>query len=218
MKGIINYKQNTTPTPTSCTAVINNIIKKSYDHNYAVNSSMKTRVGASSFYNNTNNYSTIGKLYNKMIIGNGFGLFTIYNFNNLFPTLKTFTFNNSISRFYITISSNSIKIANKKDFEEKIIKGSQGNPIILDLFAKWCGPCKILGPKIERLVAAQKPGSVTLAVCDVDEAVDVAEELRVEAVPTVYGYYNGKVISSFRGSLPDKQLQDWIAELVSYKK
>ncbi|CAO3689014.1 unnamed protein product [Rhizopus stolonifer] len=76
------------------------------------------------------------------------------------------------------------------------------HPVIVDFYANWCGPCKILAPMLSKTVAANP--QVTLVKVDVDSCVDIAREFNVAALPTVSAFYEGKVVDTFVGVQPNK--------------
>mmetsp|Transcript_10759 Transcript_10759/g.14764 ORF Transcript_10759/g.14764 Transcript_10759/m.14764 type:complete len:186 (-) Transcript_10759:2700-3257(-) len=133
------------------------------------------------------------------------------------PSLSSTILNQSLSkRFYATTSGAVLK-ANDDNFEEVVVNGSKQQPILVDCYADWCGPCRVLGPKLEALVAATN-GAVKLAVVDVDENGEVASKLRVTSIPAVFAYHQGKVVDSFVGLLSDSNLNQFVQDIKSLKK
>lgn len=86
-------------------------------------------------------------------------------------------------------------------------------PVIVDLWAPWCGPCKTLGPIIEKVIA-ETNGEVVLAKVDVDANPGVARAFQVQSIPAVYALRDGKVVDGFIGALPEPRVREWVAGLV----
>jgi thioredoxin 1 len=109
-------------------------------------------------------------------------------------------------------SKHIVNIQDEKDFDTRVLKNEV--PVIVDFFANWCGPCKLLIPRLESLVAG-KGGKVILAKIDIDELSDLAMNYGVEAVPTVIGMKDGKVIDKFVGLKDDADLETFVQKLIS---
>lgn len=105
----------------------------------------------------------------------------------------------------------TFNVQNKDDFEDRVI-GSD-TPIIVDFHAQWCGPCKILGTRLEKAVAKQQ-GKVLMAKVDIDDHTDLALEYEVSAVPTVLAMKNGAVIDQFVGIKEEDQLEAFLKKLI----
>lgn len=88
-----------------------------------------------------------------------------------------------------------------------------GGPVILDLYADWCEPCKKLTPKLEKMVTAAK-GAVRLAKVNVDTVPELAQALQVQSLPTVMLVHKGKLVDQFKGLPPDSQLQQFVQKAV----
>ncbi len=97
-------------------------------------------------------------------------------------------------------------------FQTEVLDRSFEVPVVIDLWAAWCGPCKTLGPVIERLVGATQ-GKVALAKVDVDANPAVAEAFKVQSIPAVYAMSNGQVVDGFVGALPEPQVRAFIERL-----
>lgn len=96
-----------------------------------------------------------------------------------------------------------------EDFEERVIKGSMDGLVLADFWAPWCGPCKQLGPVLEKLVHSYG-GKVKLAKVNLDENEQLAAALRVQSVPTVYAFLGGRPVDAFQGVLPESQIKAFI--------
>jgi putative thioredoxin len=84
--------------------------------------------------------------------------------------------------------------------------------VIVDFWAEWCGPCKQLGPMLERLVTAAR-GAVKLVKVDIDKNQHIAQQLRIQSIPAVYAFYQGRPVDAFQGALPESQLKAFIDKL-----
>ena len=99
------------------------------------------------------------------------------------------------------------------DFETKVMAASMEKPVIVDFWAPWCGPCKQLMPVLERAVQAAG-GEVLLAKVNLDENPELAGALRVQSVPTVFGFWGGQPVDAFQGAQPESAVQSFIDKLV----
>ncbi|VDM94118.1 unnamed protein product, partial [Onchocerca ochengi] len=102
-------------------------------------------------------------------------------------------------------------IENEEDFAEKVMKSSI--PVLVDFYADWCGPCKMLGPRIEAKVT-NREGIVRLAKVNIDYAADVAMDYEVNVVPTVIAMKSGQVVARFEGVKADDELDDFIDSVI----
>jgi len=98
-------------------------------------------------------------------------------------------------------------------FETEVVERSKTVPVIVDLWAEWCGPCKQLGPILEKLVAATN-GQVELAKVDVDANPAVGQAFKVQSIPAVYAMKNGEIVDSFTGAQGEAQVQEFIDKLL----
>jgi putative thioredoxin len=98
-------------------------------------------------------------------------------------------------------------------FQTEVIDRSTQVPVVVDLWAEWCGPCKTLGPIIEKVVDATN-GKVVLAKVDVDASPQVAQAFQVQSIPAVYALRDGKVVDGFIGAQPEQTVAAWVASLV----
>uniref|UniRef100_A0A8D0H6X9 Thioredoxin, mitochondrial n=1 Tax=Sphenodon punctatus TaxID=8508 RepID=A0A8D0H6X9_SPHPU len=96
------------------------------------------------------------------------------------------------------------------DFQDRVVNSQK--PVVVDFHAQWCGPCKILGPRLEKMVAKQN-GKVLMAKVDIDDHTDLAIEYEVSAVPTVLAMKNGDVVDKFVGIKDEDQLEAFLKKL-----
>ena len=105
-----------------------------------------------------------------------------------------------------------IKDSDAGSFAQDVLDGSMQVPVIVDFWAPWCGPCKQLGPMLEKLVKEAK-GAVRLVKVNVDENQEIAQQLRIQSIPTVYAFFQGRPVDGFTGALPESQLRQFIDKL-----
>ena len=105
-----------------------------------------------------------------------------------------------------------IKDGTDASFMADVIDASRTQPVIVDFWATWCGPCKQLGPALEKAVREAK-GAVRLVKVDVDKNPRIASQLRVQSIPTVYAFVDGQPVDGFMGAVPDSQLKAFIDRL-----
>ncbi len=94
-------------------------------------------------------------------------------------------------------------------FEEEVIRKSMETPVLVDFWAEWCGPCKTLGPMLEKL-AADYHGAFVLAKVDVDKQQELAAAFQIRSVPTVMLVKDGQLVDGFPGALPEGQLREFL--------
>lgn len=111
----------------------------------------------------------------------------------------------------VVSSSHIVTIQDEKDFDARVLQNEK--PVLVDFFATWCGPCKMLIPRLESLVSA-KDGKVMLAKIDIDEHTELAMDYEVQAVPTVIAMKDGKVIDRFTGLKDEADLETFVANLI----
>ncbi len=98
-------------------------------------------------------------------------------------------------------------------FQKEVIDKSIIFPVIVDLWAPWCGPCKTLGPILEKLVAATK-GQVILAKVDVDKCPQIKQAFQAQSIPAVYAMKDGKILDGFLGNQPEHVVSEFVKKLL----
>jgi putative thioredoxin len=106
-----------------------------------------------------------------------------------------------------------IKDATLATFAADVLEASREVPVIVDFWAPWCAPCKQLGPALEKAVNAAK-GAVRLVKVNVDENQEIARQLRIQSIPTVYAFKNGQPVDGFMGAIPESQINSFVEALI----
>jgi putative thioredoxin len=99
------------------------------------------------------------------------------------------------------------------DFADAVLEESKSRPVVVDFWADWCQPCKILGPILEK-VAEEKGGEFLLAKLDVDANQVTAQQFRVMSIPNVWAFRDGKPVDQFIGAVPELAVREWIDRLL----
>jgi putative thioredoxin len=101
----------------------------------------------------------------------------------------------------------------EETFNVDVVERSRSVPVIMDLWAEWCGPCKQLSPILEKL-AGEAAGAWVLAKVDVDANQQLAAALQVQSIPTVVAVIGGQLANGFQGALPEAQVREWIGQVM----
>ena len=106
-----------------------------------------------------------------------------------------------------------IKDVNEDTFMTDVIDASQELPVIVDFWAPWCGPCKTLGPMLEKAVLAAR-GAVRMVKVNIDDNQAIASQLRVQSIPTVYAFHKGQPVDAFQGAVPNSEIDAFVARVI----
>ncbi|XP_068618204.1 thioredoxin, mitochondrial [Battus philenor] len=110
------------------------------------------------------------------------------------------------------VNNDIVKIQSTNDFKEKVINSKV--PVVVDFFATWCNPCRLLTPRLESIISENK-GKVVLAKVDIDEQTDLALDYEVSSVPVLIAMKNGKVQHRLVGLQDTDKLRKWIEQFTN---
>ncbi|MCB2141831.1 thioredoxin [Albidovulum sp.] len=105
-----------------------------------------------------------------------------------------------------------IRDTNEASFMKDVIEASKDVPVIVDFWAPWCGPCKTLGPALEAAVTAAR-GKVRMVKVNVDENQMIAGQMRVQSIPTVYAFWQGRPVDGFQGAIQGSEIKAFVDKL-----
>ena len=106
-----------------------------------------------------------------------------------------------------------MKDSDIEHFAADVLEASKKTPVIVDFWAPWCGPCKTLGPMLEKAVLEAK-GAVRLVKINIDENQEIAQQLRIQSIPTVYAFKDAQPADGFMGAVPESQINLFIQNLI----
>ena len=112
----------------------------------------------------------------------------------------------------LAANADPVKDGSDAEFMTDVVEASKTQPVIVDFWAPWCGPCRTLTPAIEKAVRAAR-GKVKLVKIDVDANPAFAGQLKVQSIPTVYAFKDGQPVDGFQGAIPESQIKAFIERL-----
>ena len=111
-------------------------------------------------------------------------------------------------------SDGSVLEVTEQTFNTEVVERSRTTPVIMDLWAEWCEPCKQLSPVLEKL-AAEADGTWILAKVDVDANPQLAAALQVQSIPMVVAVVGGQLVDGFLGAMPEGQVRQWLSQVLA---
>lgn len=111
------------------------------------------------------------------------------------------------------VPADLIKDSDQTKFAKDVLETSRTVPVIVDFWAPWCGPCKTLQPMIEKVVK-EANGKVKLVKIDIDKNQMLAQQLRIQSIPAVYGFFGGRPVDGFMGAVPESEIKGFVDRLI----
>jgi putative thioredoxin len=105
-----------------------------------------------------------------------------------------------------------VKDGSTKTFMADVIDASHDTAVVVDFWAPWCGPCKQLGPALEKAVREAK-GAVRMVKINIDESPEIAQQMRIQSIPAVYAFKDGRPVDGFVGAVPESQIKQFVKRL-----
>ena len=115
----------------------------------------------------------------------------------------------------MTENTNVIDV-NESDFNKQVIEASENKLIVVDFWAPWCGPCKQLTPILEKIIL-KSGDKVTLVKINIDENQQIAAQLRIQSIPTVYAFKDKQIVNAFQGVIPENKIVEFIEKCLGSK-
>ncbi len=112
-------------------------------------------------------------------------------------------------------NSNIIDVT-ETEFNDKVIEASENKLIVVDFWAPWCGPCKQLTPILEKIISKSED-KITLVKINIDENQQIAAQLRIQSIPTVYAFKDKQIVNAFQGVIPEGQVVEFIEKCLGSK-
>ncbi|MDC3078946.1 thioredoxin [Pelagibacteraceae bacterium] len=112
-------------------------------------------------------------------------------------------------------NTNIIDVA-ETEFNDQVIEASENKLIVVDFWAPWCGPCKQLTPILEKIIS-KSGDKITLVKINIDENQQIAAQLRIQSIPTVYAFKNKQIVNAFQGVIPEGQIIEFIEKCLGSK-
>jgi putative thioredoxin len=106
-----------------------------------------------------------------------------------------------------------ISDVSEQDFQQKVVERSKQVPVVVDFWAEWCGPCRTLGPALEKAVSS-RDGKVELAKVDTDRNPQIAQEFQIASIPAVKAFKDGEVVAEFIGAIPPARIEEFLNGIV----